>query len=997
MSTATIVRSAFVWAEDDGLILKQLHPVAGRGKNAHKIAFTDRTVSAIEWKGEQVPEHAVVIYGVIGLVEIGDGYLVVITDRDVAAQFDSSKVVYCVRNVAIVPLAAAGARSALAQAKKARLRRAADDGDADGEEDDDDDDTDDTDTSTTTPSAESSRPHSRDQPPAETAAAVPRATVGTSEGSRTSAEDAGRYTDVESASELSSRKDSTEEPAKDSVTRNVMLKKGNFGVFSKNWLFRGLSEDLRVMESDMGALPVPPPAEAEDAPARPPGVTILLPKLLRTLRTLFASQSFYFSYDIDITRSLVTSTYRESFRSSHSSSALQASSGVPLASQVRESFFYNKHLLRRFLGTPYALPVMQGFVKQEYFDVRPDERADAPDETVTEGIPVAGAAAGAAPAAPAAESPTSCSLIVMSRRSIRRAGLRYLRRGIDDNADCANFVETEQILSFEQRKYASFIQVRGSVPVFFKQSPYKLQPTPQLTRPLMSAARNFINHFDKLRESYGLIAGVSLVEKHGRESQLGDAYAQLAELYDLELVWFDFHTICKGMKFERVEELFDTTAIGQRLKEFGWTETGEHGEPTKHQIGVLRVNCVDCLDRTNVVQSASAGHILRAQLRSWAVVPDDPKRFDLIFNGIWADNGDAISRQYASTAALKGDFTRTRRRNYVGVLKDAMLTMTRYFTAMISDFFAQAAIDYVLGNVGDEVFAEFEAQMASSDPARAFSGVYENVISTAASSVIASDAEVLVGGWVLLTPKSAGAITPKSDLREIVLLLTDEALYTCSFDQIDETVALQKRIPLSALTDLQYGAYYSSPLTPGMHASRNYGFIVKYHSRKADTPAADDTDDSETTVGTAATDAPPAPATDSPDTSVASGASAPPTPTRASTGPSGASTPTTPNFLKRTTSLKFFDKPRRKTAAADDSDVPVDDSADAIMAFKLLPVSLDVHQNEGKQIAEHIIEQCKLKTDLAVLQQDIFSLDDAKSNTNVFDVLGFQMRRLVWA
>ena len=30
-----------------------------------------------------------------------------------------------------------------------------------------------------------------------------------------------------------------------------------------------------------------------------------------------------------------------------------------------------------------------------------------------------------------------------------------------------------------------------------------------------------------------------------------------------------------------------------------------------------------------------------------------------IFQTLWANNGDRISRQYAGTAALKGDFTRT--------------------------------------------------------------------------------------------------------------------------------------------------------------------------------------------------------------------------------------------------------------------------------------------------------------------------------------------------
>ena len=38
-------------------------------------------------------------------------------------------------------------------------------------------------------------------------------------------------------------------------------------------------------------------------------------------------------------------------------------------------------------------------------------------------------------------------LTLISRRSVKRAGLRYLRRGVDDEGNTANGVETEQILS----------------------------------------------------------------------------------------------------------------------------------------------------------------------------------------------------------------------------------------------------------------------------------------------------------------------------------------------------------------------------------------------------------------------------------------------------------------------------------------------------------------------------------------------------------------------
>lgn len=46
---------------------------------------------------------------------------------------------------------------------------------------------------------------------------------------------------------------------------------------------------------------------------------------------------------------------------------------------------------------------------------------------------------------------------------------------------------------------------------------------------------------------------------------------------------------------------------------------------------------------------------------------------------LWADNGDAISQQYAGTSALKGDFTRTGERNFLHAMKDGMKSANRLF------------------------------------------------------------------------------------------------------------------------------------------------------------------------------------------------------------------------------------------------------------------------------------------------------------------------------
>ena len=70
-------------------------------------------------------------------------------------------------------------------------------------------------------------------------------------------------------------------------------------------------------------------------------------------------------------------------------------------------------------------------------------------------------------------------LCLISRRSRYRAGTRYFRRGIDHEGHVANFNETEQLVFVEDRQSGgqrafddfstkfSFVQIRGSVPIFW--------------------------------------------------------------------------------------------------------------------------------------------------------------------------------------------------------------------------------------------------------------------------------------------------------------------------------------------------------------------------------------------------------------------------------------------------------------------------------------------------------------------------------------------------
>jgi hypothetical protein len=323
---------------------------------------------------------------------------------------------------------------------------------------------------------------------------------------------------------------------------------------------------------------------------------------------------------------------------------------------------------------------MQGFVGQRHFIVKKNSQEHTHTEAFTslEGVLKADQMQPQQKeSAPPTESQQPFLLTLISRRSTKRSGLRYLRRGIDDNGNCANTVETEQILSSptwdRSAIYRCFVQIRGSIPLYFSQSPYALKPVPILHQSAATNRAAFQRHFDDLRKRYGSIQIALLLDKHGGEAKIGEEYEQMTRRVNerkdapqLGFEWFDFHAECRGMKFENVSRLVNT--LQGITKSFGESVI-QGGEVRQNQAGIIRTNCMDCLDRTNVAQSAFAQFMLQQDLE------DEGFEIDLFhdestqwFNTLWADNGDAISRQYASTAALKGDFTRTRKRNYRGAV-----------------------------------------------------------------------------------------------------------------------------------------------------------------------------------------------------------------------------------------------------------------------------------------------------------------------------------------
>ena len=349
--------------------------------------------------------------------------------------------------------------------------------------------------------------------------------------------------------------------------------------------------------------------------------------------------------------------------------------------------------------------------------------------------------------------------VLISRRSRWRAGTRFTKRGADAVGRVANYAETEQLIltrtaackangganSSSAIMVQSHVQIRGSIPLRWS-SPTDIKtyrprvyigtdPVAQARSLQLHLAEQFVHYVPKIvatdngmtkrgDDKLASLVLVNLVDRKSDQGRLGqaldavldavlDVYSQRPDeripslnKQGVRHVWFDFHAELKGGRWDRLQSLLKD--LNPALEQHGYfqaTKTKD-GEWTveKWQTGVMRTNCMDCLDRTNVVQGIIARRMLVSQLsRS---VPISYKTLyrknpltlpwsegEKAHRLLWADNADAISRLYAGTPALKGDFTRTGKRTRKGALDDGMNSLQRYYLNNFLDADRQEGID----------------------------------------------------------------------------------------------------------------------------------------------------------------------------------------------------------------------------------------------------------------------------------------------------------------
>ncbi|CAK7564994.1 MAG: Phosphoinositide phosphatase sac1 [Sporothrix epigloea] len=217
-----------------------------------------------------------------------------------------------------------------------------------------------------------------------------------------------------------------------------------------------------------------------------------------------------------------------------------------------------------------------------------------------------------------------------------------------------------------------------------------------------------LNFNEKLSTTSGAAAAT---RRGGSISGAAERQRYTQSLLDrVHYIYFDFHSETKGARLDRAKLLLDQMHDALIAQQYfsaadlpGYGGNAARLEPRTLQTSVVRTNCMDCLDRTNVVQSMLARWTLERMFadlgimaRGGSLVEQDPA-FELLFRNLWADNADRVAQSYAGTGAMKTDMTRTGRRTQIGALRDGQIAVTRYCLNNFFDGPRQDAFDLFLG------------------------------------------------------------------------------------------------------------------------------------------------------------------------------------------------------------------------------------------------------------------------------------------------------------
>ncbi|XP_012574110.1 phosphoinositide phosphatase SAC2-like isoform X2 [Cicer arietinum] len=313
---------------------------------------------------------------------------------------------------------------------------------------------------------------------------------------------------------------------------------------------------------------------------------------------------------------------------------------------------------------------------------------------------------------------------------------------------------------------SSVVQIRGSIPLFWTQeaSPLNIKPDIILS-PKDSTFEATRLHFENLTKRYGnpiiILNLIKTREKKPRETILRKGFsvavrsinqnlrgenrlrflhwdlnkhskckatnvlAQLGKVaaYALKLTGIFYCPLTPDMRlfqhsYSENNDVIDQSVVEQasinkynddKEKEVGngYCSDNENKDycvkPKMYQAGVLRTNCIDCLDRTNVAQYAYGLIALGRQLQvlGFTETPyldlDNPLAKELMT--AYESMGDTLAFQYGGSAAHNKIFSERRGQWKAAAQSQELIrTLQRYYNNTYLDVYKQKTINIFLGH-----------------------------------------------------------------------------------------------------------------------------------------------------------------------------------------------------------------------------------------------------------------------------------------------------------
>eukprot|EP01012_Entosiphon_sulcatum_P053382 TRINITY_DN7345_c0_g1_i1.p1 TRINITY_DN7345_c0_g1~~TRINITY_DN7345_c0_g1_i1.p1 ORF type:complete len:1470 (+),score=203.16 TRINITY_DN7345_c0_g1_i1:66-4475(+) len=364
----------------------------------------------------------------------------------------------------------------------------------------------------------------------------------------------------------------------------------------------------------------------------------------------------------------------------------------------------------------------------------------------------------------------TCRLGLITKRSCLNVGARFFSRGLNESNGAGNEYECELIMcapsspatlpalasdlqallpvgavpatGVAEVRWSSLYWLRGTVPVNWKsdlsmadiEADIVISPDPY---------KGVTEYWRRVRQRYdpcSSILCVSLLRRAAhQEVRLGDTYEQsLAETkkalnLDMDIVHFDWHAMHKQSLDATVKGLW--AAVGNTLKAHGVNAGRISWDPRTLQVlrreeiskqrGVIRWNCLDSLDRTNVSNwvaslqvvgelgrmagaslfTPSDGEMAPNPLTPWPCLGhlwEDVKRWyskELLscLSALFVSNGDLCSTLYTNSEAMLSQTMRAFCSQLPGATRNAVIAIKRRYQNVVEDKKRTAQYEMLIG------------------------------------------------------------------------------------------------------------------------------------------------------------------------------------------------------------------------------------------------------------------------------------------------------------